>query len=80
MTGTDVFIFLYRYLTESYGSGQDIDDRIVEGIEFSFIALKVPVCVLFFKFEMLINSNKMKSGMGILSDFLGQFTLSSPQS
>lgn len=23
---------LNRYLTESYGTGQDIDDRIVEGI------------------------------------------------
>lgn len=28
-----VFILFYRYLTESYGTGQDIDDRIVEGIE-----------------------------------------------
>lgn len=37
MNDTDIFILLYRYLTESYGSGQDIDDRIVEGIEVSFI-------------------------------------------
>lgn len=37
MNDTDIFILLYRYLTESYGSGQDIDDRIVEGIEVSFL-------------------------------------------
>lgn len=40
MKDTDIFILLYRYLTESYGTGQDIDDRIVEGIEFSLIELK----------------------------------------
>lgn len=33
----DIFILIYRYLTESYGSGQDIDDRIVEGIKVSLI-------------------------------------------
>lgn len=37
MNDTDIFVSLYRYLTESYGSGQDIDDRIVEGIEVSLI-------------------------------------------
>lgn len=36
-----VFILLYRYLTESYGTGQDIDDRIVEGTEFCLISFKV---------------------------------------
>lgn len=31
-------IFYFRYLTESYGTGQDIDDRIVEGIvDFYFL-------------------------------------------
>lgn len=34
-----IFLILYfRYLTESYGTGQDIDDRIVEGIvDFYFL-------------------------------------------
>jgi hypothetical protein len=33
---------LNRYLTESYGTGQDIDDRIVEGIvSFYFLLLGV---------------------------------------
>lgn len=45
---TDIFMLLYRYLTESYGSGQDIDDRIVEGIAFSLIELKVPMVGLVF--------------------------------
>lgn len=44
MKDNDILILLYRYLTESYGTGQDIDDRIVEGIEFSFIEVKVPMC------------------------------------
>jgi len=47
MRDTDIFILLYRYLTESYGTGQDIDDRIVEGIEFSLNKLKVPVLYFF---------------------------------
>lgn len=62
MKDTDTFILLYRYLTESYGSGQDIDDRIVEGIEFSLTELKCRwfnfyLCIYLFNFEMSINSN-----------------------
>lgn len=62
MKDTDIFILLYRYLTESYGTGQDIDDRIVEGIEFSLIELKCwwfnfYLCIYLFNFDMSINSN-----------------------
>lgn len=33
LLSSEFFILtLNRYLTESYGTGQDIDDRIVEGI------------------------------------------------
>lgn len=61
MKDTDIFILLYRYLTESYGTGQDIDDRIVEGIEFSLIELKCwwfnfYLCIYLFNFDMSINS------------------------
>ncbi|XP_012501497.1 PREDICTED: unconventional myosin-VI [Propithecus coquereli] len=35
--------FVLRYLTESYGTGQDIDDRIVEGIYLKAGSLKDPL-------------------------------------